>query len=124
LVIDAVRSHRSARNPKQGLRRVGEDETGRLGGLVRRTTDRLLGNVGVNGTYQKLGGGGRDALVEDKLMGDESRGNISEVGLVEQNENGRDGGKRESLVHDPYQALGEEESRYEPIRHHHQSVET
>jgi hypothetical protein len=118
LILGALRSHHSARNPKQGPRRSGEDKTGSLGGLVHRTTVRFLGTIGVSGTYQKLGGDGRDALVRDISMGGESRKNISEVELIEQNENGRDDGTRGLLVHGPYRGLRDEDSRYEPMKHH------
>jgi hypothetical protein len=63
----------------------GRLQGGRLGGLVRRTTDRFLGTVGVSGTYQKQGGGERNVLVKLKSIGCNNTTSVSEVELIDQN---------------------------------------
>ena len=119
LILSVVRSHHRARNRKQSPKRSREDGIGRMGGLVRRTTNRFLDTVSISGSYQKLGGG-RDAPIRDKLMRGESRRNFSEVELAEQSEDGTP----KSLGSGPYRGLRDEDSRYEPMRHHHGTAET
>ncbi len=116
LILGTLRNHHRAHNSKHGPRRSGEDQIGILGGLVHRTTDRFLGAVNVSGTYQKLGGDGRNGLVKDISAGGEDRKNISEVELVEQYENGRNDRTSASLIYSPHQGLGDKDSRYEPMR--------
>lgn len=121
-VLGAARSQHSAGNRKAGPGRSGEAPKGRFGGLVRRKTNRFLDTVRVGGSYQKLGGGG-EALVRDRPGMGERKGNVSELELNEREENGRDEGKARSLLAGPYRGLRDEDSRYEPMRHHG-SVET